>query len=113
MYLVVKDTSLYRGDTYYCLHYLSIACADISSSSWYSKLEATGWLTHVEQLLRAVKHVVHQVCKEGKGHGHWVWSLLYIGNSVVIHGTTGQDGTLQVSSLSIILMDPQARTIRG
>ncbi|XP_019851708.1 PREDICTED: myotubularin-related protein 9-like [Amphimedon queenslandica] len=74
-------------------------CSDVNNSSWYGRLESSGWLTHVEQLLRAVKHVVHSVYQEG--------------TSVVLHGTNGCDGTLQVSSLAILLMDPQARTIRG
>lgn len=40
-------------------------------------------------------------------------SYTFKGTSVVLHGTNGCDGTLQVSSLAILLMDPQARTIRG
>lgn len=40
-------------------------------------------------------------------------SVSFLGNSVVVHGTTGRDGTLQVTSLAILLMDPHARTVRG
>ena len=46
--------------------FVFLACSDVSNSSWYGRLEASGWLTHVEQLLRAVKHVAHSVYQEGK-----------------------------------------------
>ena len=34
-------------------------------------------------------------------------------SSVVVHGTTGRDATLQVVSLSVVLMDSYSRTIKG
>jgi myotubularin-related protein 9 len=77
-------------------------CMDSSlatSSSWFSRLDSTGWLSHVEQLLRVVKRVVHLVNQEDK--------------CVVIHDKTGKDSTLQITSLAILLMDPHSRTING
>ena len=38
---------------------------------------------------------------------------IIIASSVVVHGTTGKDATLQVTSLSVLLMDSHSRTIRG
>lgn len=35
------------------------------------------------------------------------------GASVLVHGTEGQDSTLQVTSLAQIILDPACRTIRG
>lgn len=78
------------------------ACTDsslLSSSSWFGRLESSGWLSHVERLLKAIKHVVH--------------SIHHDASSVVVHGTTGKDATLQVTSLSVLLMDSHSRTIRG
>ena len=49
---------------------LCSACIDPSSftvgSSWYGRLESSGWLSHVESLLKTVKHVVHTIHHDGK-----------------------------------------------
>lgn len=56
---------------FYCPfdHYLFVhsACSDPSllTGSWFGRLEASGWLTHVEQILKATKHIVHTIQLEG------------------------------------------------
>ena len=38
---------------------------------------------------------------------------IFPGAPVLIHGDSGVDSTLQVTSLAQLLLDPQYRTIRG
>ena len=39
--------------------------------------------------------------------------FICIGATVLVQGSAGIDGTLQVTSLSQIILDPDCRTIRG
>lgn len=38
---------------------------------------------------------------------------LHTATSVVVHGAAGVDGTLQVTSLAQVLLDPHTRTMAG
>ncbi|XP_065898654.1 myotubularin-related protein 9-like [Dysidea avara] len=78
------------------------ACQDPSISSgggWLNKLEASGWLSHVTSLLLVVSTIVHEISNEG--------------NSVLVHGASGRDLTLLVTSLVQVLLDPHCRTTTG
>eukprot|EP00002_Diphylleia_rotans_P039778 TRINITY_DN9312_c0_g1_i1.p1 TRINITY_DN9312_c0_g1~~TRINITY_DN9312_c0_g1_i1.p1 ORF type:complete len:1378 (+),score=270.24 TRINITY_DN9312_c0_g1_i1:71-4204(+) len=68
-------------------------------SRWYSALENTHWLIHVQSIIRACKFVVEQM--ELKGC------------SFLVHCSDGWDRTSQVVALSELLLDPHYRTIRG
>ena len=49
-----------------CIH---VACSDpslSSSSSWFGRLEASGWLGHVAKLLTAARAVVMAVHHDGE-----------------------------------------------
>ena len=39
--------------------------------------------------------------------------FICVGATVLVQGSAGIDGTLQVTSLSQIILDPDCRTIRG
>lgn len=77
------------------------ACNDQSHSMdrWLSKLEASGWLSHVKEILTTACLAAQCIDREGA--------------SVLVHGTEGTDSTLQVTSLAQIILDPSSRTIRG
>lgn len=77
------------------------ACCDSkTSSSWLSKLESSGWLTYVQELLLASLQVARLLHTKG-------------GTPVLVHGEKGIDCTLQVTSLAQILLTPECRTIKG
>lgn len=77
------------------------SCSDkgASSSSWLSKLESSGWLTHVTRVLTAACTTAQCIERDG--------------SSVLLHDTNGFDGTIQIASLSQILLDPFCRTLNG
>lgn len=82
------------------LEKLMSVCSDhVSSSNWFEKLESTGWLNHVHKLMCTVQMVVQ-----------WI---AVVGTSVLVHGASGRDATLAVTSLAQLLLDPQSRTIEG
>ena len=97
------------------------ACADpalSSSASWWGRIEASGWLTHVARLLSCAKFTALCVHRDGRGHTptrthiHSL-SLVAAATSVVVHGYDGLDCALQVTSLAQVLLDPQTRTMAG
>lgn len=77
------------------------ACSDTRSSSdkWLSRLESCNWLGYVKDILTAACLTAQCVDKEGA--------------SVLVHGNEGRDITLQVTSLSQVILDPDCRTVRG
>ncbi|XP_064382169.1 myotubularin-related protein 9-like [Halichondria panicea] len=78
------------------------ACGDPSlshSSSWFGRLESSGWLEHVSKLMSAAKAVSLAIHNDG--------------SSVVVHGAGSRDASLQVTSLAQILLDPHCRTVHG
>ncbi|CAJ0566552.1 unnamed protein product, partial [Mesorhabditis spiculigera] len=79
-------------------------CLDrsVSSDRWMSKIGSAGWLSSVADYLNAAANVAQCVACEGSSEV-----------PVVVHGGEGVDSTLFVTALAQILLDPDARTIRG
>ncbi|XP_026211548.1 PH-GRAM_MTMR9 and Myotub-related domain-containing protein isoform X2 [Anabas testudineus] len=77
------------------------ACGDESNSMdrWLSKLENSKWLSHVQTALSTAGLLAE--CVERDGH------------SVLVHGSDGTDGTLLISTLAQLIMDPCCRTLEG
>lgn len=78
------------------------ACADsslASSSSWFARLEGSGWPLHLTRLLQAARFVTLCIHKDA--------------SSVVVHGSGGRDATLQVTALAQLLMEAHCRTVEG
>ncbi|PAV69151.1 hypothetical protein WR25_20585 [Diploscapter pachys] len=83
------------------LHKMVELCNDrsVSSSSFLSRLAASGWPAAVADCLATAANVAQIVhCEEVP---------------VVVHGGEGTDTTLIATSLARIILDPDARTIRG
>lgn len=98
------------------------ACRDpalSSSSAWWGRIEASGWLTHVARLLSCAKFVALCVHRDGESEAQQggliatSFPLSLTATSVVVHGAAGVDGTLQVTSLAQVLLDPHTRTMAG
>jgi hypothetical protein len=68
-------------------------------SSWFGKLEATGWIQHVHSVLAAGVRCAAILSQEGV--------------SVLVHCSDGWDRTAQICSLAEILLDPYCRTFMG
>ena len=66
---------------------------------WYSNLESTHWLEHIRSILSGTLRIVDKI-ENNK-------------TSVVVHCSDGWDRTAQLTSLSMILLDPYYRTIKG
>ncbi|CAJ0577286.1 unnamed protein product, partial [Mesorhabditis spiculigera] len=79
-------------------------CLDrsVSSDRWMSKIGSAGWLSSVADYLNAAANVAQCVACEGSSEV-----------PVVVHGGEGVDSTLFATALAQILLDPDARTIRG
>lgn len=77
------------------------ACNDTNSTvdKWLSRLESSGWLNHVKDILNCACLVAQSIDQEGF--------------SVLVHGAEGTDATLQVCSLAQVILDPDCRTVRG
>lgn len=71
----------------------------VSFSEWLNLLGASGWLEHVHRVLLASLKVARYVAVDK--------------NSVCLHCSDGWDRTAQLSSLSMIMLNPFFRTIRG
>ena len=68
------------------------------SSGWFGKLDSSGWLRNIRQLLITSRLVM----------GH-----LNKGQPVLVHGESGYDTELQVTSLVQIIMESYNRTCLG
>uniref|UniRef100_A0A0M3HP20 Myotubularin phosphatase domain-containing protein n=1 Tax=Ascaris lumbricoides TaxID=6252 RepID=A0A0M3HP20_ASCLU len=79
-------------------------CNEVNPSTdrWLSKLCSSGWMHAVADTLTAAAIVAQCVHCEGSAEV-----------PVVVHGAEGTDSTLLVTSLSQLLLDSDARTIRG
>ncbi|XP_011303506.1 myotubularin-related protein 9 [Fopius arisanus] len=77
------------------------ACNDVSSSSgqWISRLEGSGWMGHVQGAMNAACVVAQCLDQELA--------------AVLVHGSSGRDSTLVVTSLAQVILSPASRTIRG
>ncbi|KAK2146123.1 hypothetical protein LSH36_631g02047 [Paralvinella palmiformis] len=72
---------------------------NIGMDKWLSKLEASGWLTHVKDSLTCACVAAQCIDKEGA--------------SVLVHGADGMDTTIIVTSLAQVIINPDCRTVRG
>lgn len=78
-----------------------LACNDvtISTDKWLSRLESCHWLTHIHNVLSTACLVAQCLDKDGA--------------SVLVHGSSGLDATLLVTSVAQIILNPDCRTVRG
>lgn len=77
------------------------ACNDsnISSDKWMSRLESSNWLTYIQTTLNASCLVAQCLDQDGA--------------SVLVHGSSGLDSTLLLTSLAQMILNPDCRTVRG
>uniref|UniRef100_M4BKR6 Myotubularin phosphatase domain-containing protein n=1 Tax=Hyaloperonospora arabidopsidis (strain Emoy2) TaxID=559515 RepID=M4BKR6_HYAAE len=71
---------------------------DDTSSSFYGRIEASGWLRHVRLVLKASVDLAQTV---------------HNGTSVLTHCSDGWDRTAQMVALAELMLDPYYRTLRG
>jgi len=71
----------------------------IDEAHWLSKIEDTHWLEHIKIILTGAKKIVDKV----ETHK----------TSVLCHCSDGWDRTAQLTSLSMLMLDPYYRTIKG
>lgn len=83
------------------LHKLVEACQDknCTTEKWLARLESSNWLRHIQDVLTCACLVAQCIDHEGA--------------SVLVHGSEGMDSTLQVCSLSQIILDPDCRSVQG
>ncbi|CAJ0922861.1 unnamed protein product, partial [Mesorhabditis belari] len=74
----------------------------VSSDRWLSRLASSSWLSSIADYLNAAANVAQCVACEGTQEV-----------PVVVHGGEGVDSTILVTSLAQMILDPDARTIRG
>ncbi|KAI2810539.1 Myotubularin- protein 2 [Blomia tropicalis] len=73
--------------------------ANVDFTKFYDDLEATQWLSHVRYILSGAVRVVDKI--------------EYQKSSVVVHCSDGWDRTAQLTSLSMLMLDPYYRTLIG
>ncbi|CAH1118063.1 unnamed protein product [Phaedon cochleariae] len=75
------------------------ACNEGNSSSdkWLSR--SSSWFMHIQNVLNAACLVAQCLDKDGA--------------SVLVHGSSGQDSTLIVTSIAQVILNPDCRTVRG
>jgi myotubularin-related protein 1/2 len=73
------------------------ACTD--ETSWLKTVDASGWLTNLTKVLKGALKIVHCIAYEDL--------------SVLVHCSDGWDRTAQLTSLSMLMLDPYYRTLRG
>jgi hypothetical protein len=73
------------------------ACAD--EAHWLRNLDASSWFSFLVKILRAAVKIVYTVAYEER--------------SVLVHCSDGWDRTSQLTSMSLLMLDPYYRTIRG
>ncbi|KAK0050555.1 myotubularin-related protein 2 [Biomphalaria pfeifferi] len=71
----------------------------IDDSHWLSNIESTHWLEHIKIILAGALKIADKV-ESNK-------------TSVLVHCSDGWDRTAQLTSLSMLMLDPYYRTIRG
>ncbi|KAH9426966.1 Myotubularin- protein 9 [Dermatophagoides pteronyssinus] len=77
------------------------SCMDqtLSMDKWLSRLETSGWLSHIKDVLSSACLVAQCLDQDNV--------------SVLVHGSEGMDSTLQVCSLTQIILNPDCRNIYG
>lgn len=76
-----------------------ICYPDVDDQRWFSNLEQTHWLDHIKAVLAGAVKVAEVIEKHR--------------SSVLVHCTDGWDRTAQLTALSMLMLDPYYRTIRG
>ncbi|XP_011189334.2 myotubularin-related protein 2 [Zeugodacus cucurbitae] len=71
----------------------------IDDSKWLSAIDGTLWLKHIKCILAGAVRIVDKVET--------------MSTSVVVHCSDGWDRTAQLTALSMLLLDPYYRTLRG
>jgi hypothetical protein len=79
------------------LHLLEELCA--KRSGWLAGLNNSGWLKHIRHILVASIKIAHSIAIEEI--------------SILVHCSDGWDRTPQLTSLSMLMLDPYYRTIKG
>ncbi|KAJ8920453.1 hypothetical protein NQ315_005321 [Exocentrus adspersus] len=72
---------------------------NIDETKWLSGLESTYWLKHIKCILAGAVRIVDKV----ESHK----------TSVLVHCSDGWDRTAQLTALSMLMLDPYYRTIKG
>ena len=85
---------------------------------WLSKIESCGWLSHVKDVLSSACLVAQCLDQEGidflcKGALIHCGPGVFSAASVLVHGSEGMDSTLQVCSLTQIILNADCRTVHG
>lgn len=77
------------------------ACNDTNCSidKWLSRLDSSGWLSHVTDVLTCACLVAQCLDQDGV--------------CVLVHGAEGTDATLQVCALAQIILNPDCRSVHG
>jgi len=75
------------------------ACRTSDPDKRAARIQASGWLKHVQTVLIAAVDIVNE--------------MVFNNSSVVIHCSDGWDRTTQLCSLAELIMDPYYRTIEG
>ncbi|KAJ6222771.1 hypothetical protein RDWZM_001316 [Blomia tropicalis] len=73
--------------------------ANLSMDKWLSKLDNSGWLSHIKDVLSSSCLVAQCLDQDTV--------------SVLVHGAEGMDSTLQVCSLTQVILNPDCRTVHG
>ncbi|ETK87943.1 hypothetical protein, variant 1 [Phytophthora nicotianae CJ01A1] len=74
------------------------SASEDTSSSFYGRIDSSGWLRHVRLVLKASVELAHTV---------------HNGMSVLTHCSDGWDRTAQMVALAALMLDPYYRTLRG
>ncbi|KAG6609501.1 putative alpha-1,3-mannosyltransferase [Phytophthora cinnamomi] len=74
------------------------SASEDTSSSFYGRIDSSGWLRHVRLVLKASVELAHTVNN---------------GVSVLTHCSDGWDRTAQMVALAELMLDPYYRTLRG
>ncbi|KAF1775579.1 Myotubularin family [Phytophthora cactorum] len=74
------------------------SASEDTSSSFYGRIDSSGWLRHVRLVLKASVELAHTV---------------HNGMSVLTHCSDGWDRTAQMVALAELMLDPYYRTLRG
>ncbi|KAG3120639.1 Myotubularin-related protein 2 [Phytophthora idaei] len=74
------------------------SASEDTTSSFYGRIDSSGWLRHVRLVLKASVELAHTV---------------HNGMSVLTHCSDGWDRTAQMVALAELMLDPYYRTLRG
>lgn len=85
---------------------------------WLSKLDSSSWLSHIKDVLSSACLVAQCLDQEGEKNiltSFTTTNILTLSAevSVLVHGAEGTDSTLQISSLSQVILNPDCRTVHG